>query len=641
MKQYDSPDDSPGAVGDWLIVLNGRRVVYTNKGLLQALQRSEADTIGRDIMDILPEDVAEESGTFLSHLEDAEGQVLSGVIATRNPLDPGLKYDIVGESGGGHTIVSISASKPVDGIGGERFIELQDRLSTFLALTATAGIGVGVFELLPDGELIVRSINEHASSFFGRPLSEIVDHSPIGLLHPDDQEPMREALRRLQETGSVEPIETRVIDPDGELVHLRISHSMLTTQEGSLGIGFIQDITAEHDALEMQNRMVRAIERVDETVVLADGSGNIIYANPAALRNSGYTFEEVVGKPASIFHAPESLEALGFQAVEELVTKGFFRNDLMACTKDGHRYPVEVGASAVRDEKGEISMIVVVSRKIEERQRFEAGLIMERARSKLIQEKVMQHIVPSYGGVLEELGEILETIQCDGGSMEALERLRRRLGEIQEEARTSLREIDDERTFEELKPMRLARMLERDLPGLLERFKERGVNINIELRVLDDSVEVMVNSMFTELLLRVVRILLDISNRRRTELVLEINSVPMNVHPDYSLDMECGPDELCFAELAFSGVGIRMDEDLERVLTRRVMPTMGALGPELAYAIDTARLLVFFFKGQIFVEKGDPEDPDSTTRLVVILPIAGTSPPAQQEPYIDFFRDDF
>jgi PAS domain S-box-containing protein len=624
-----------------LVYLDGRTVVYTNKSLLHALQRTEEDILGRDILDILPGDVTKEAGIFLSRVEGSEGKVLSGTIKSKNPLDPELNYDIVGESSGGSTIVSISASKPVGGESDERFIELQDRLAAFLALTAKAGIGVGVFELLPDGELVVRSLNDHAYSFFGRTPAEMVNRNPLEFLHPDDLEPMRGTLRRLAETGSVEPVEARIIDPDGETVHLRISHSMLTTQEGSLGIGFIQDITAERDALEMQNKMVRAIERVNETVVLADEMANIIYANPAALRNSGYTFEEVIGQPASIFHAPESLESIGFQALEELVTKGFFRNDLMACTKDGHRYPVEVSASAVKDEKGDISMIVVVSRKIEERQRFEAKLLMERARSKLIHEKVMHHIIPAYDDLVRELDVIMERIRCDEESMEALDGVINHLREIHEEATSSLDKIDDERTFEELKPIKLAEMLENDLPRILDRFRAKGTDIDIELRVLDDSVEVMVNSMFTELLLRVVRILLDISDRRHTELVLEINSVPLNVHPDYTMEMECGPEDLCFAELAFSGPGIKMDEDLKKVLTRRVMPTMGALGPELALAIDTARLLVFFFKGQFFIDEGDPEAPEQTSRLVVILPIAGTSPPAQQEPYFNPLDGDY
>ena len=110
--------------------------------------------------------------------------------------------------------------------------------------------------------------------------------------------------------------------------------------------------------------------------MLADGGGSIFYVNPAGLKNSGYTLEEVMGKPFSIFSAPEGVDVFTHEAMGELLKQGWWRGDVMAVSKKGTRYPVEVTGSIVKDPDGDIDMFVIVSRKIQERQRFEARLAM-------------------------------------------------------------------------------------------------------------------------------------------------------------------------------------------------------------------------------------------------------------------------
>ncbi|NIP35703.1 MAG: PAS domain S-box protein, partial [Thermoplasmata archaeon] len=62
-----------------------------------------------------------------------------------------------------------------------------------------------------------------------------------------------------------------------------------------------RDETDRHLMLEEMRRFEQGFEMLTDTLVLADKDFNIIYINPTGLERSGYTYEEVMGQPASMF----------------------------------------------------------------------------------------------------------------------------------------------------------------------------------------------------------------------------------------------------------------------------------------------------------------------------------------------------
>jgi hypothetical protein len=340
----------------------------------------------------------------------------------------------------------------------------------------------------------------------------------------------------------------------------------------------------------------------------------------------------VIGKPISIFSAPEGLDTIGWQALEELVKKGFFRNDVMACTKDGKRYPVEVTASLVMDERDEISQIVVVSRKIEERQRFEARLLMDKARKELLKDDLIGQLAPELRETKSDLEAVIDDLGPSHSDVKALERATEKIDGVLKWVDDAIADFDDPRQFEDLHPIAIDNAVEQNLPRILDRFRDRGVKIDVNLSVHDSGVEIMGNAMIVELLARIFRILVDLSTKSPLNIDLEVSRSFLSTY-ESSVDPEEEVDPM-FVELKFSSPSLFIKDELRRVLSRREVPHMGALGPQLSYAIETARLLVFFFKGQIFIDDTD-EDGKGPQRLVLLLPIAGKDAPAQQEPFLD------
>ncbi|MCK5415110.1 MAG: PAS domain S-box protein, partial [Thermoplasmata archaeon] len=340
----------------------------------------------------------------MSRMKAKEGEAVSGTVECKDEILGSIYLDVRGETRSGYTYLSIGRPVTDDTLSDDRLMEVEDKLSALLGLAASAGLGVGVFEISSDGELLPRSFNEHVISIFNKPQEEMVGHSPAEWIHPDDRPILDAMVKELKEMGAnPTPVQLRAVDGSGEVIYVQVANSMLLSPNDHLGISFIQDITPMREALDQQNRMVQAVERIEDTVVLADAMGRVFYANPAALRNTGYSLEEVMGQPISIFTAPEGAEEFAAQAMMEFLRRGWWRGDTMASTKDGILYPVEVVASAVRDDRGELSMIVVISRKTLERQRFEAQLLMAKSNNERLVDHMEQRLLPGLERSMKEL----------------------------------------------------------------------------------------------------------------------------------------------------------------------------------------------------------------------------------------------
>ncbi len=600
---------------DWLMVLEGDRVIYSNGGFPDSKRRSHEQVVGRQLGDILPSKFCPGLDDLLREIRTGDGRVVTGTLDCSDELLDIDQICVRGETRSGYTYLSIGRQPVTDMEADDRLMEVEDKLSALLGLATNAGLGVGVFELSPEGVLLPRSFNEHVVEIFDRPQEEMVGHDPAEWIHPDDLPLMEEMLKELREHGANStPYQIRVLSSSGGIVHTQVTNSMLSPPNDHLGVSFIQDITPIKEALDAQNRMVQAMERIQETVVLADARGRIFYANPTALNNSGYTLEEVIGKPITIFHAPEGIEPFATQAMVELLKRGWWRGDVMACTKEGVRYPVEVIGSVVRDDQGELSTIVVVSRKTLERQRFEAQLLMARSNDERMREHLEQELFPA----ISEASRRLEVAISEGDASEMDEVLRDIRTGLRD-AREALASLPNPEEAERLVPTPLRNVLVGRIPRWVERHASSGVDLGIEIEANDVDATVMANEMLSDLIMQIIQVLLQMAEIEEPRFKLTLDTrmgleIPGSREEDWK-DGE-GPE---FATVSISCKGLKLSDDLRSILTRQEFHTRGPLPPEQSLAVETTRLLLFLYGGRVMAERLPRGGGEA---LVVLLPLA-------------------
>ena len=606
---------------EWVVVLEDGSLAFVNRKALSTLHRELAEVVDQDPLHVFPPRMWANLTGLLSRLGPSSGSVVEGRLDIDHPMMGMVRANARVQRMGKLTILSLGRipSEPED-VSAVRQADLEDRISALLGFIVGSGIGVAFVERVDGDGLRLRSVNEQVITMLGRSEDEMVGRDPCDFVHPEEREIARRHLMQMWKEGVMShPITVRIPDASGEDLRVQITTVLLSPPSGNMAVCFLQDMTTMYLALAQQRKMAQAIERIEETVVLSDGQGRIFYANPAALRSSGYTFEEVVGKPISLFAAPESAFTVGGPAFTEFMRSGHWRGDIMACTKDGRRYPVEVIGSLVRDDDGRPGMFVIVSRKIEERQRYEAELLLARRHMEYVKE-VLEHDLTV---VLDRSLALLDRCAEDGLQPAALMKERSALDSEVAIALAEIRRVaavePDLKNARTLRPTPLARILKARIPSLADRIG--ADRLEVDFKADDDDITVMANDLLPELLSRLLLVIMKLSP-------------PGKVHAEVLLRRVHGPLWTStnggvpgFAELSTHVPGLLLTDEVRGILSKRDMPfRAGGEGDELSLAAATTSLLVLIYGGQSYIEDVDPDRPELGVRFVVLLPLADRPP---------------
>ncbi len=209
---------------------------------------------------------------------------------------------------------------------------------------------------------------------------------------------------RVLETG--EPVRN-IIEPtrfeDGRIGWLRTNRVALRTASGEIFgvLGTSEDITEEKRLEDERARLVTAIEQSDESVIITDTDGLILYVNPAFERVSGYSSAEALGRTPRILrsgaHEPGFYEHLWQTIGRGEVWHGLFINR----HKDGPLFEVQTVISPVRTEEGAIINYVALQRDVTNERRLER---------QLRQAQKMEAIGQLAGGVAHDFNNLLQVI---------------------------------------------------------------------------------------------------------------------------------------------------------------------------------------------------------------------------------------
>ena len=116
-----------------------------------------------------------------------------------------------------------------------------------------------------------------------------------------------------------------------------------------------------------------ALMSINDGVIMADTAGAVTFMNPAAERFTGATARKAQARRlAEVFQTKDA--ANDGEQLLRAASRGAFVQEGVVAAAGGRETPVEVSASAIRDEVGKVIGSVLVFRDITERKRLEAEL---------------------------------------------------------------------------------------------------------------------------------------------------------------------------------------------------------------------------------------------------------------------------
>jgi PAS domain S-box-containing protein len=141
-------------------------------------------------------------------------------------------------------------------------------------------------------------------------------------------------------------------------------------------VWLLNDITERQQAEKQLRFQADLLDQVNDTIVVLDNAGRIVYWNRGAQQLYGWTAAEVMGQPLTAAYDHRWLNPGDKQAANTaLATMGVWQGEIVHIKKDGTEIFVESSTSRLVNEQGEVVGLVAVNRDITERRRLEAQLL--------------------------------------------------------------------------------------------------------------------------------------------------------------------------------------------------------------------------------------------------------------------------
>jgi PAS domain S-box-containing protein len=222
---------------------------------------------------------------------------------------------------------------------------------------------------------IITSWNKGAERVFGYTAEEAIGKSVTMLIpedHPDEEPSI---LARLRRGERIEHYETERVRKDGRRINISLTVSPIRDAGGRI-IGaskIARDITGRRQAEATVREQAEVISQAYDAIFLRDSSNAITLWNHGAERTYGYTQGEALGRSPHELLKTETPVPLP-DIYESLRRDGYWEGELRHTRKDGAQIIVESRWATVRDERGEVSSILEITRDVTERRRAEEEL---------------------------------------------------------------------------------------------------------------------------------------------------------------------------------------------------------------------------------------------------------------------------
>ena len=129
-------------------------------------------------------------------------------------------------------------------------------------------------------------------------------------------------------------------------------------QRAPASVSLFRDVTVRKQAEAQLRQAASVFEHVREGICVTDAQGNVVDANAAYARITGYGRDEVLGRNLRMLtsgrHAPGFYQAMW----DTVLSQGHWRGEIWNRHKDGHEYAAVLTVSAIKASDGSVSSYV-------------------------------------------------------------------------------------------------------------------------------------------------------------------------------------------------------------------------------------------------------------------------------------------
>ncbi len=298
----------------------------------------------------------------------------------------------------------------------QRYQELADSSQNFIAAF--------------DCEDRYTAANKTVCNLLGLPEEEILGRTleEVGFPPPIAQQ-WRAQMAAARSSGQVQTREIHSVFRQSPVRVLRRTVTPMYSDDGRLtGVSALSiDITEQKASEEKNQKLLRAIEEMEEVMFTTDAAGVITYVNPAFERIYGFTKEEALGKKPSIIRSGETPSNVYDAFWKELKAGRTVRTEFVNRRKDGELLHVVASVSPIHDEDGHLNGFTAVQRDVTDEWRAEEE--RRKIEDQLARSAKMQALGTLAGGIAHDFNNILSIVMSHATVAEMSRNNPARIGE--------------------------------------------------------------------------------------------------------------------------------------------------------------------------------------------------------------------
>jgi PAS domain S-box-containing protein len=262
--------------------------------------------------------------------------------------------------------------------------ELRESEARFRAMFENAAVGISIIS--PEGKTL--AVNPVLVKLSGRSEAELIEIGGRGVTYPEDQEVGMAEFHEIQ-AGKRDSyqVEKRYVHEDGKIHWMRQSVSAVRDEAGKVRymIVIAEDIEERKRALEELQQSEAKFRAMFESSAIGMGlgeiNGNILAANAAICKMSGYTEEELKQRSDAENCYPEDAQ-VGMDLFAEMMAgkRDYYSVEKRYVRKNGEVFWTRLTLSLVRDSEGKPSYLVNMVEDIDDQKKKSEELRESEAR---------------------------------------------------------------------------------------------------------------------------------------------------------------------------------------------------------------------------------------------------------------------
>jgi PAS domain S-box-containing protein len=267
-----------------------------------------------------------------------------------------------------------------------------------------------------DGRIV--EANAAATTAYGFTREELLARSIQDLRAPATAGETAAQMAQAEE-GAL--FETEHVRKDGTAFPVEVSSKGDTIAGTRMLISVIRDISdrkrAQAALQEERERLRVILSSIGDAVLAIDAEARVSFINPVAAALTGWTAEDALGKPVQ--NVLRIIDERGRAHAEDLVARvlrsgeqASVGNLTALVSRGGREIPIEDSASPIRDDRGNVSGVVVVFHEVTDKRQAQQALQESERR---VREKLDSILSPQ-----GDLGKLELSSLIDAGAIQAL-----------------------------------------------------------------------------------------------------------------------------------------------------------------------------------------------------------------------------